>query len=408
VSSKGVLEGLRIVEASAFVAAPLGGMTLAQLGADVIRIDPIGGGLDFHRWPEDAHGNSLFWNGLNKEKRSVTLDLRSPRGQELARALVTASGPDGGILLTNLPPRGWLEHGALKELRRDVIQLTLEGNRHGGSAVDYTVNPGLGLPLITGPETITEAVNHVLPAWDLVAGQTLAVGLLAAERHRRITGEGQHVRLALNDLALSVMGHLGFLAEAELGRERERVGNYLYGAFGRDFVTRDDVRVMVVGLTPRQWRALTDVTGLGPELGAVAARLGLDFVREGDRYRGRKEIAATMEPWFRERTVADLEKVFQDTGVCWSRYRSVMELVREDAECSEENPLFSRVSQPGVGTLLTPGTPLLFSGCPHVSARRAPELGEHTDEVLREVLGIESAELDALRRHGIIASTVRS
>ena len=97
----GVLAGLRVIEVSSFVAAPLGGMTLAQLGADVIRVDPVGGAADQARWPRTANGASLYWAGLNKGKRSVTIDFRSPRGQELIAGLITAPGPDRGILLTN-------------------------------------------------------------------------------------------------------------------------------------------------------------------------------------------------------------------------------------------------------------------------------------------------------------------
>src|SRR5688572_3188303 len=104
--SDGMLAGLRVVEGSAFVAAPLGGMTLAQLGADVIRFDQIGGGLDYQRWPLASGGQSLFWAGLNKGKRSIALDLRSPEGRELATALVTAPGEEAGLFLTNFPARG--------------------------------------------------------------------------------------------------------------------------------------------------------------------------------------------------------------------------------------------------------------------------------------------------------------
>ena len=97
----GILAGLRVVEGSAFVAAPLGGMTLAQLGADVIRFDQIGGGLDYERWPLAKDGQSLFWAGLNKGKRSIQLDLGSPAGRELATALITAPGEQGGLFLTD-------------------------------------------------------------------------------------------------------------------------------------------------------------------------------------------------------------------------------------------------------------------------------------------------------------------
>src|SRR5918992_5322420 len=112
---QGVLSGMRVVEGSAFVAAPLGGMTLAQLGADVIRFDPIGGGLDYGRWPVTKDGRSLFWAGLNKGKRSLAVDLASPRGREIVRRLVCAPGPDAGVFLTNLRARGWLDYPELRK-----------------------------------------------------------------------------------------------------------------------------------------------------------------------------------------------------------------------------------------------------------------------------------------------------
>ena len=140
----GILSGLSIVEGSAFVAVPLGGMTLAQLGADVIRFDPIGGGLDAGRWPLDAHGESLFWQGLNKGKRSIAVDLKSPEGREIVTALIARPGADAGLFLTNLPDGGWLSHNRLAARRPDLISVTLTGNRDGSSAIDYTVNPATG------------------------------------------------------------------------------------------------------------------------------------------------------------------------------------------------------------------------------------------------------------------------
>src|SRR5215510_7547073 len=102
------LAGLRILEISSFVAAPLGGMTLAQLGAEVIRIDPVDGAGDTRRWPLAPSGVSLYWTGLNKGKRSVALDFRSAEGRRIVADLVAASGPDGGIVLTNAVGRNWL------------------------------------------------------------------------------------------------------------------------------------------------------------------------------------------------------------------------------------------------------------------------------------------------------------
>src|SRR5271156_5692070 len=121
----GILAGLRVVEVSAFVAAPLGGMTLAQLGADVIRIDPIGGNIDAGRWPLAPDGTSLYWASLNKAKRSVCIAVNKPEGQALARALICAPGENAGFLLTNLPAGNWMGYDTLKRDREDLIVLRL-------------------------------------------------------------------------------------------------------------------------------------------------------------------------------------------------------------------------------------------------------------------------------------------
>ncbi len=200
-----LLADLRIVELSAFVAAPLGGMTMAQFGAEVIRIDPIGGGIDFNRWPVTQDGASLYWAGMNKAKRSVALALDKPEGREVAQAIATAPGPGAGIVLTNLPPLPGLDYASLKAKRGDVILLRLIGNRDGSAAVDYTVNAASGFPMVTGPGGAP--VNNVLPAWDIAAGLYLAISLLAAERHRARTGEGQEVVAALADVMLAAVCH---------------------------------------------------------------------------------------------------------------------------------------------------------------------------------------------------------
>jgi len=249
VSAAAPLDGLTVLEVSSFVAAPLGGLTLAQLGADVIRIDPVGGAADLGRWPLAPSGTSLYWTGLNKGKRSVTLNFRDPAGRGLLGELLAASGPGGGILLTNAG-QDWLGYPALARIRPDLIHLQIQGHRDGRPAVDYTVNAAMGFPLMTGPEELAGPVNHVLPAWDVACGLYAAVGLLAAERRRARTGAGSAITLALADVALAVAGHLGFLAEVQVtGTDRPRIGNHLYGGLARDFATADGERVMVVVLT---------------------------------------------------------------------------------------------------------------------------------------------------------------
>jgi 2-methylfumaryl-CoA isomerase len=378
------LAGLRIVEISSFVAAPLGGMTLAQLGADVIRVDPIGGAADVTRWPLAPNGRSLYWAGLNKGKRSITLDFRDPRGRETLRNLVAGSGPDGGIVLTNAGLE-WLSYHELSNTRPDLIHLRITGQPDGGPAVDYTVNAATGFPLATGPGELRHPVNHVLPAWDVACGLYAAVGLLAAERHRRRTGAGRAITLPLADVALAVTGHLGLLAEAGLtGIGRPRIANDLYGGFARDFRTEGGDSVMIVTLTARHFADLARVTGLTETFDGLETLLGADFAADADRYRHREVIAALLAPWFARHTVDQITAAFADTSVLWERYRTFAELAADPDLL--RNPLVGLIDQPGIGQILATGSPLAQPGAGGPPAP-APELGADTAAVLSEFLG---------------------
>ncbi len=379
-----ILSGLRIVEISAFIAAPLGGATLAALGADVIRVDPPGGGIDIGRWPVHE-GHSLYWAGLNQGKRSVAIDTRSEEGRRQVAKLIAAPGDGGGILLTNLPTGGWNSYEQLSKLRSDLIMIVITGSRDGGTAVDYTVNAAIGFPWITGPEGHDGPVNHVLPAWDAMTGFLACTAILAAERYRRLTGEGQLVELSLADVGLGVAAHMGLIGEAILNKEpRGRFGNDVFGSFGRDFGTRDGRRLIVLALTARQWRSLGVATGLSYRLEELGTSLALDFREEGDRWRGRREICELLGPWIAQQDLAQLREIFDRHGVLWGPYQTFKQLLAEDPRASIANPLFAEVEHPGLGRYLTTGSPLRFAATAPVLPRPAPALGQHTEEVIRE------------------------
>ncbi len=397
-----LLDGLRIVEGSAFIAAPSGGMTLAQLGADVIRFDQIGVGIDYRRWPVTREGKSLYWHSLNKGKRSIAVDFRKPEGQELLAQLITAPGENAGLFVTNFPARGWLAEEKLRARREDLIYLNLTGDRHGGSALDYTVNSKVGLPFLSG--TADAPVNNPFPAWDVIAGQHIALGLLAAERHRRISGEGQFIKLSLADVALATMGHLGYLAEVEVnGQGRQPMGNHIFGTFGHDFACQDGERVMIVGVSPNQWQAILKLTGAEQQVSQLQQSLNLDFTREGDRFEAREQLRQLFAPWFLQFDSNTVYKALDEAGVCWGPYQTIQQLLENDIDCSEDNPLFSKVDQPGIGSYLMPASPLDFTGVEREAVRPAPLLGQHTDEILADSLGLSSAEIAQLHDQGVVA-----
>ena len=398
-----VLKGMRVVEGSAFVAVPLAGMTLAQMGAEVIRFDRIGGGLDAGRWPLAPNKQSLFWAGMNKGKKSIAIDMKSEEGRELITEIITAPGPDAGLFLTNLRVRGWMDYETLSQRRKDLIMVTLTGDRHGRPQVDYTVNPALGIPHMTGPEDSAHPVAHALPAWDLIAGNMCVSALLAAERARLRGQGGQEVELALKDVAAATLGHLGMIGDATLNdHDRGKAGNALYGAYGQDFLCADGRRVMVIGLTDRQWRGLIVATEMEDEMQALEQSLGLSLSDEGNRWQHRHEITERLTPWFAARRVSDFEDDFNRRGLTWSEFRTVREALREDPDLSEENPLFSHVNHPGIGAFLTPAHPASFQNAPRQEAVAAPTLGMHTEEVLGDILGLTDASIGALFEKGIV------
>lgn len=403
----GILAGMRVVEGSAFVAVPLAGMTLAQMGADVIRFDRPQGGLDAHRWPVTHEGTSLFWAGLNKGKRSLAVDMSRPEGQEIVTDLICAPGPDAGMFLTNLRVRGWMDYPALQARREDLIMVSLTGTRRGEPAVDYTVNPALGFPMATGPEGSADPVAHVLPAWDCIAGGMVVNALLAAERHRLRTGRGQLAELALKDVAAAMLANLGIVGEVLAnGVDRPKAGNSLYGAYGQDFILACGRRVMVIGLTDRQWRGLVKVLAVGEAVAELGRRLALDLSQEGNRFLARKEITAIFAPWFAARRLEEVAPLFDGAGLTWSVFRSFAEAVAEDPDLSADNPMVSMIHQPGVGMLPVPGSPVSFSDLERISPAPAPVLGEHTEEILGDVLGLGSGQIGRLMDAGVVAQGV--
>lgn len=396
-----VLAGLRIVEFTAYVAAPLAGLTLAQLGAEVIRVDPPGGNIDINRWPINAQGRSLYWASLNRGKRSVEIDVRNPRGVALMQDLVAAPGEDCGIFLTNLGLDGELGYAALSKKRPDLIMVQLVGSPDGTNALDYTVNCAVGFPMVTGDGR--GPVNHVLPAWDVIAGMTIATGILAAVHHRRKTGEGQLVKLALSDVAMATVSHLGYIAEVEVNdADRKADGNYLYGAWGDAFRTADDRMAMALAITDRQWKALVRATGLESALQSAADALGHRLDSESGRFEARELISAFMRPWFAKRTLAQVAEALSDKAILWGPYRTFRQMLAEDKRASEWNPMFRRVEHPGYGSFLTSSSPLDFKSAPRVAPGVGPTLGQDTSAVLGSILAIDEETRERLRGEGVI------
>jgi 2-methylfumaryl-CoA isomerase len=392
-----LLSGLTVIETSSFVASPTAGLYLAQLGARVIRVDQVGGGPDFNRWPQAANGRSLFWENLNRGKESIAIDFSKPEGRELMQQLVASCGQ----FVTNFPAEGFLSHDRIAALNDQLVTVRVMGTHDGRTALDYTVNAAVGYPFLTGGGP--GPVNHVLPAWDLLTGAYASFALLAALRHRESTGIGQEVRIPLSDVALASAANLGMFAEVyHHGTTRERLGNQVYGAFGRDFLTADGERVMLMAITPKQWAGLISILDMAQDVEAIEAARGVSFANdEGARFAHRDALYPMVEAKVARWKFEDLQAALDRVGGCYGTYNTVIEAANDSAMV-HNNPLFGISDNLSGLAYPAPGSFANLPGVERGAPQPAPLLGAHTDAVLCEMLGMGDGEIARLRDTDVV------
>ena len=393
-----LLNGLSVIEASSFVASPTAGLYLAQMGAEVIRVDQIGGGPDFRRWPVTEGNDSLYWENLNRAKKSVALDLGSPQGRELLQELVRKTGQ----FVTNFPAEGFLSHAKLSEGRADLVTVRVMGWADGSPALDYTVNNSVGYPMMTGAGP--EPVNHVLPAWDLLTGAYAAFAMLAAVQKRAVSGEGMEVRIPLSDVAIGTVANLGGIAEMlYTGANRPRLGNAVYGLFGRDFVTADGVRTMIVVVTPRQWANLVAALKLEDAVAAIEAERGISFASDdGLRFNHRDALYPLFEAAIGARSHADLAAAFDAGGIVHSAYRTMLDAANDPALVAD-NPVFGAAANPSGFDYPAAGSFATVPQLERQAPQPAPRNGADSEEILAERLGLPLGTIAALIDAGTVA-----
>ena len=402
-----LLSGLSIVEVSSFVASPTAGLYCAQMGAEVIRIDDRRGGLDYKRYMMTAEGRSLSWENLNRAKKSVALDLQTPEGRELAVQLAQATGQ----MITNLPVDSFMAHDRIAAGRPDLVSVRIMGWHDGRQAMDFTVNAASGYPLMNGPEewdpVSAPPVNQILPAWDFITGAYCAFALMAGLRHRDATGQGSELRVPLGDVAIGTAFNAGAAAEMLYrGADRERIGNAIWGAFGRDFRSRDGHRFMIAALTPKQWKATVEAFGLADAVAALEAELGVSFLASDHwRFVHRHRLFDLFQQAAETFDYADLAERLTQAGATFERYRTMHEMAT-DPDLVTNNPLFG--PSPANPSGFEYPAPRSFANIPDREAgdpQAAPYLGEHSEEVLAERLGLSAGQIATLIDRGVVATS---
>ncbi len=391
------LAGLKVLEMGALIAGPFCAKVLAEFGAEVIKLEPPGLGDPLRQWRYVKDGTSVWWHVQSREKRSVTVDLRQPEGQAIARALAERAD----IVIENFRPgtlEGWgLGYDALAAANPGLIMVRISGY---GQTGPYHERPGFGVigEAMGGLRHVTGTPDRPPARTGISIGDTLSalygvIGAMFALEHRRKTGVGQVVDVALYESVFSVMESL--LPEFDaFGAVRERTGSILPGiAPTSAYRCNDDSYVLIAGngdsIFKRLCRAmgrhdLADDASLAHNDGRAARQLWLD---------------GEIEAWTRTRSPDAVLAAMAAAGVPASKIYDIRDIVA-DAHYQARGML-REIRLADGGTLKVPGVVPRLTQTPGDFTGGGPELGAHTDDVLRD-LGYDAAGIALLRKRGIV------
>ncbi|CAO3360364.1 CaiB/BaiF CoA transferase family protein [Azospirillum palustre] len=398
----GPLSHIRVLELSRVLAGPWSAQTLADLGADVIKVERPGAGDDTRAWgPPWAGDQSAYFLSTNRGKRSITIDFERPEGQELVRRLAAQAD----VVIENFKVGGLVKYGldydSLKAVNPRLVYCSITGFGQTGpyrnrAGYDFMIQGMGGLMSITGQpdgEPGGGPVKVGVAVTDIFTGLYATIGIMGALAHRDRTGEGQQVDLALLDVQVAVLANqamnclVGGKAPQRLGNAHPNIVPY------QAFATRDGYIILAVG-NDGQFAKFCTVADR-PDL-AKDERYATNPARVANR----KELVALLEELIRTRDSHDWLDALEQVGVPCGPINDLA-AVFEDPQVKARN-IHQDLPHPTQGSVPTVASPIRYSGTPLVHDTAPPTLGQHTDTVLAEALGLGEADIAALREKGVI------
>ncbi|HEY2218898.1 MAG TPA: CoA transferase [Gaiellaceae bacterium] len=386
------LDGVRVVDLSRVLAGPYCTMMLADLGADVVKVERPGDGDETRGWgPPYAGDEAAYFLSVNRSKRSVAVDLKRPEGRALVLDLCTRAD----VVLENFRPgaaaRLGLDASSVRERNPRVVYCSITGfGRHGARdrpGYDFVVQAESGLMAVTG-EPDGPPTKAGVALVDVVTGLHAAVAIAAALRRREATGEGEQIEVSLLDSAFSALVNVAQNALVT-GEEPGRFGNAHPSIAPYQPFRAADGWIAVGAANDGLFARLCDVIGR-PKLTADER-----FATNAARVRNRAELLPLLEESFATRSAEEWAAELDAAGVPAGKIRGVLEALRAAA------PATVRVTHPTAGELDLVGTPFMLGSASLRTASAPPLLGEHTREVLGE-LGLDAAGIAALEADGVV------
>jgi len=395
---KGILDGIRVLDLGRHAAVPYGSLILSDMGAEVIRIDRPGGEDDRRFGPLTSTGDSYAFQARLRNRKGISLELRSEKGKELFRQLVARSD----IVMENFAVEGkkvmGVDYETLKQANPRIILVSVtafgltgpDAHRIGFDPITQAVCGAMattGFP--DGPPVRSG------PAWvDYATATHAALGAVLALWHRDKTGVGQLVDVSMLDVAVALVTFMGWVTDTKvLGMEHPRRGNCSRYAWA-DSLKAKDGWVFISAVKNSIWRRF--IKAIGREDLGEDPRFQTDF----DRAQNRDSIYQIVQEWVAERNVSEVIKTLGKLQIPCAPINSIADLVEEPQLKARE--MLPEVYRDGIGSVPVTGTAIKFSETPGSISRPAPLVGEHNEEILCGLLGLSKDELESLKQENVI------
>jgi crotonobetainyl-CoA:carnitine CoA-transferase CaiB-like acyl-CoA transferase len=394
----GPLDGIRVLDFTRVLAGPAASLALADLGAEVIKVEPPGTGDETRTFPPIREGESHYFLSVNRGKKSIVIDLKSPAGLKLARDLAAVSD----VVIENYRPgvmdRLGLGYEALSALNPGLIYCAISGYGMTGPLKD---NPSFDIVLqaMSGALSVNGEPGQPptklgIPLGDLVGGISGPIGILAALHERNSTGKGRLIDVSLMDGLMNMLGYIAQLAfftgQNPTPQGSQHANLVPYGVF-----PAKDGSIVVACLTAGFWGKICEALGR-PELAGDTRYDTLEKRR--DR---RDEVNAIVSDGTREHTVEHLVELFTRHQVPHAPILGVTEALAQPQAVARG--MVVDVEHPALGTIPIVGRPIRYADAEQAQVEAPPMLGQHTAEILSRVLGLGDAEIDELRSSGAVS-----
>ncbi|MDW7661908.1 MAG: CoA transferase [Bacillota bacterium] len=395
---KGALTGLRILDLTRILAGPYCTMLLADMGAEVIKIEIPGKGDDSRQFGPFVNNESSYYMNLNRNKRGMTLNIKKPKGRKIFEDLVKTAD----VVVENYRP-GTMEklgvgYEELKEINPGIVYACISGFGHYGPYKDRAgydiIGQAMGGLMSTTGWPGGEPTRTGTAMGDVLAGLSSAIGILSALRYRDLTGKGQKVDVSLVDSVVSSLEIINHIYLVE-GRNPERIGNRYESVYPYDSFKANDGDIVIGCGNDNLFQKLTRLMEQ-PEL-AQDER----FDSNPKRVKAHAELKPIVEAWTKQRSIDENVDMMLAAGVPAAPINTIERIVK-DPHIADAREMFVDIEHPAAGKLKITGNQIKFSETKTHIVNPSPLLGEHNSEILGEILNLTEGEIESLKVEGVI------